>query len=175
MKTDDEQWRDSLPVLVQPLIGSRFRLGDQISSVRLPSRRWEALLTDLQASWQIFYTDFSRLRQCAALVSKNLWRIGSSLKRLLLLPSIILCLPVVRGSPIRSPDEVDEPPSIKQSVPLLVGSLYVAFAAAILATAHSLATQKGPIRVWGCMMGISAYGWWAVRNDAITSPSLSIT
>ena len=60
-------------------------------------------------------------------------------------------------------------------VHLLVGSLYVGFALAVLATAHSLATKKGPIRVWGSMMGISAYGWWAVKNDATASSTLSIT
>ena len=74
-----------------------------------------------------------------------------------------------------NPDKADDSSIMKVSVHLLVGSLYVGSAAAALVTAHSLATTKGPVRVWGSMMGILAYGWWAVKNDATASSSLSIT
>ena len=73
-----------------------------------------------------------------------------------------------------NPDNAGDSSIVTTSVHLLVGSLYVGFAAAALAMAHSLATRKGPIRVWGWMIDISAYGWWAVRNDIAASSTLSI-
>ena len=97
------------------------------------------------------------------------------LRSSIFVPFIASCLPAVRGSPIGSADDADKASTIASSVHLLVGSLYVGFAAAALAMAHSLANKKSPIRVWGSMMGISAYGWWLVKNDANASPVLSIT
>ena len=93
----------------------------------------------------------------------------------LLVPFIASLLPAVRGNPIGNPGKVDATSSIAPSVPLLAKSVYILFAAAALVTAHLLAAKRGAIRVWACMMGISAYGWWAVGNDATALQSLSIT
>ena len=152
------------------------RLGRQIASVCLPLPVWRALLTHYKASRCIYHAKyFSRVREYATWIPNGLRRKKLSLNSSLLVPFIASFLPVISGIPIGNPDMDDEPPSIVPSVPLLVGSLYVGFAAAVLATARFLAAKKGPIRVWSCMMGMSAYGWWAVRNDVNASPSLSIT
>ena len=99
----------------------------------------------------------------------------SCLRSLLFVPFIASCPLAVVGSPIGSVDDANKAFTIFSSVHLLVGSLYVGFTAAALATAHSLAIKWGPIRVWGSMMGISAYGWWVIMNDATAPPALSIT
>lgn len=109
------------------------------------------------------------------MIFNGLRRWTSSLNSLLFIPFIASCLPIVRGSPIGNLNEANKPSVIALLVPLLAGALYVGSAVAVLATARSLATKKGPIRVWVCVMGISAYAWWAVKNDATASASLSIT
>ena len=153
-----------------------IHLADQNTSGSLPSPTLEVFLTDCKAFWCSLNTGYcSRIGQHAALVSNSLRRRWLSLHPSRSLPFLAFCLPVVRGSPIGNADETNKSSSIAPSLPLLVGSLYGGFAVAALAVANSLAKQKGPIRVWGCMMGISAYGWWVVRNDATASASLSIT
>ena len=97
------------------------------------------------------------------------------MKSSILVPFIASLLPAVRGNPIGNPGKVDATSSIAPSASLLAESVYFLFAAAALVTAHLLAAKKGHIRVWACMMGISAYGWWAVGNDATAFQSLSLT
>ena len=172
----DEWWDDFLSIAQRP-IARMLRPSVQISSLCLRSAMWEALLTDRQASWRKFNTNpCSRIGQYAALVSNYLRRRRLSLNSSLIVPLTASLLPAVKGSPMGNPDKAGGDSSIMTtSVHLLVGSLYVGFAAAALATAHSLATRKGPIRVWGSMMGVSAYAWWAVKNDATASSTLSMT
>ena len=154
----DERWNELLSMAQWP-IERMIRLGVRIKSVCLRSPTLEALLTD----------------RLAALVSNSLGRRRLSLNSSLIVPLTASWLPAVKGSPIGNPGKASDSSIMTTSVHLLVGSLYVGFAAAALATAHSLATTKGPIRVWGSMMGILAYGWWAVKNDATASSILSIT
>ena len=120
-------------------------------------------------------TWFFRVREQLASMSKAATRKRLSVKSSLLVPFIASLLPAVCGNPIGNPGKVDTTSSIAPSVPLLAKSVYILFAAAALVTAHLLAAKKGAIRVWACMMGISAYGWWAVGNDATALQSLSIT
>ena len=168
---DDEQLCDPLS-MAWARMERMLRLGHQTALVRVSLPVWKAWLTYIQMSWYI-YQIFSRVRESAALVK------GLKRKRLYPSPSTLLpfmssFLPLVSGSPIGNSDTADQPSSMVFSVPLLPGSLYAGFSLAFLAGARSLAAKLGPIRVWGCLMAISAYGWWVVRNDTTASPSLSI-
>ena len=46
---------------------------------------------------------------------------------------------------------------------------YLVFVAAFLPTGQFLARRKGPITVWGCIMAVSAFAWWGIREDVATS------
>ena len=98
-----------------------------------------------------------------------------SLSSSFLVTFVTSCLPLVKGLPTGLSDDAREPPIVTSRGPLLAGSIYISFAVVALASAYLLASKSGPIRVWTCMMGISAFGWWAVRNDATVPPSLSLT
>ena len=171
----DKPWSKLLSMVQLP-IERMIVLSVLIESVCLHSPTLEALLTDRWASCCKFNTNScSRVVQYAGLVSKSFRRRRLSLNSSLIVSLTASWLPAVKGSPMGNPDEAGDSSIMTTSVHLFVGSLYVGFAAAALATAHSLATRKGPIRVWGSMMGIVAYGWWAVKNDATASSILSIT
>ena len=172
---DHDGWPVDLPSMPRPRIERKAWLGVRITPVCLPSSTLEALLTDHQASWRIFGSKLYARIGRAVLIGSAPRRKSLSINFPLFVPFIATCLPAVDGSPIGTPDKAEVPAIITTSVHLLVGSLYVGFAAAALATAHSLALRMGPIRVWASLMGVSAYGWWAVKNDASASPSLSIT
>ncbi len=157
-------------------VASALWLDYQLASVCLPLPILKALLTGCQASQCIYHTEHSLgVREYVALISKTFRRKRLSRGSSLLVPFIASFLPATSASPIGNADKVNEPLSLARLVPLLAGSLYVGFAAAALAMAHALAPKKGPIRVWACLMGISAYGWWAVRNDITASSLLSMT
>ncbi len=171
VKIDGNEWSYGH----QPRTERMLRAGHHIGTVRLSLPTWKALLTAREPSKCLHHTKyFSRVKEYEALIREGLRRKTLSLKVSLLVPLITSFLPVVSGSPIGTPDKADEPFSATPSVLLVVGSLYVGFTAAALVVAHSLAARNGSIRVWGCMMGISAYGWWAARNDVTASSSLSI-
>lgn len=156
----DHERSPETPSISQPWIDRLLWLGRSFSSL------W----------WCLDYTDYTfRVREQLTSMSKAATRKRLSVNFTLLVPFIASLLPAVRGNPIGNPSKVDATSSIAPSVPLLAASIYVLFAAAALVAAHLLAARNGPIRVWACMMGISAYGWWAVGNDATALQSLSIT
>ena len=175
VKIDEKEWSYGLPSIAQQQIDRMLRAGHHTGTVHLSLPKLKVLLTARQTSKRLDHTKYSsRVKEYEALMREGLRRKKLSLKVSLLVPLITSFLPVVSGSPIGIPDKADEPSTTAPSVLLVVGSLYVGFTAAALVVAHSLAARNGPIRVWGCMMGISAYGWWAVRNDVTASSSLSI-
>ena len=175
MVGDDER-SSEVPLMSQPWMDRLLWLDRSLSSVCLSLPIKELLLINFQLSLCLGYTNYPfRVRKQLALMSKTATRKMLSVKSSLLVPFIASLLPIASGNPIGNPGKVDPTSSIAPSVPLLSESIYFLFAAAAVVTAHFLAAKKDPIRVWACMMGISAYGWWAVGNDATALRSLSIT
>ena len=172
----DDEGSSEVPSVSQPWMDRLLWLGRPISSVCLSLPIKELLLINFQLSLCLDYTNYpSRVREQLTSMSKAATRKRLSVKSSLLAPFIASLLPAVSGNPIGNPGKVDPTSNIVPSVPLLSESIHILFAAAAVITAHLLAAKKGPIRVWACMMGISAYGWWAVGNDATALQSLSIT
>ena len=121
----------------------------------------------------INHTKYFRVREYSSLFPKSVRRQRLFANFSPLVPLFFPFLPAVSGSPIGL-NQADESSSIAFVLPLVAGTLYLGFAAATLAVAHSLTAKKSPIRVWVSMMSISAYGWWALKSDVIASPSLSL-
>lgn len=92
-------------------------------------------------------------------------------RRSTILAFISIALPSTGASPIGKPANGEGVPNVGLLPATVLG--YSVVALAIVLIAQYLASRKGPIHVWGCVMAGSAYAWLMIRNDPTTTLALS--
>lgn len=86
-----------------------------------------------------------------------------------ILLSFSLIVPTTARTIPKTTESAEIASSITVAASSLTGLSYVAFLAAVLSVAFYMAALRDPISVWGCMMSIWAFGWWAIKDDAHTT------
>ena len=86
-----------------------------------------------------------------------------------ILLSFSLIVPTTARTISKTTESAEIVSSIAVAASSLIGLPYVAFLAAVLSVAFYMAALRDPISVWGCMMSIWAFGWWAIKDDAHTT------
>ena len=80
-----------------------------------------------------------------------------------------LILPTIARSIPNHSGKAEIASSIAVAASSLTGLPYLAFIAGVLSFAFYVAALKDPITVWGCMMSVWAFGWWAIKDDTSTT------
>lgn len=88
---------------------------------------------------------------------------------------LLVCLtiapPIVAARPLRgsNPPSLCIPERRDLLTTMLMASAHAVLTASILAGAHYLAEKRGHTSVYGFLMTVLAFGWWAIRNDVSTT------
>ena len=139
---------------------------------KLQKYNWLDDCIDLAKLWSLFaalsHMCHSIFEKCTLLDGQlNSYSGGWRLARILFTFNLIL--PTKARSIPNHSGKAEIASSIAVAASSLTGLPYVAFIAGVLSLAFYVAALKDPITVWGYMMGVWAFGWWAIKDDTNTT------
>lgn len=161
---------DSFPRYYSPADRlTRAFLDDEQGESKRPSRWLAKLFTAIGSCTSVVCSSLQK--SILPLPTQGLKRLGSATSRCI--KSLSLCSIL---SPVHAwPQHLGRPPaplpapvssdSGELSMLLIVGLSHCVFVVAVLLAARSLAKRQGPTPIYGSLMAVLAFGWWAIRGD----------